>query len=217
VARGGIVVALVGLVVSACSGLVETSVTSRFADGVGDTAPAAPPTVYDVTRVVSTRTGSGATGQLAVEVTFNQGIALPPAGSGPDSLGIQLAFDIGFDTDQNSATGGSLNCGALGTTSGMDFFVIGDGQFAPLGNRLPNGNYRVVSATLVQTGEASIAVSSNVLTVTVPLSALGNDDGQTQLAVFAGNRNGGTLNTTDCAPDPTGAVITRESPGIRRR
>jgi hypothetical protein len=73
---------------------------------------------------------------------------------------------------------------------------------------LSNGNYAVTDTNLFPTGEATVSLSGAVLTITVPLSAMGNDDGQTHLYTFAGNLNGGILNTTDCAPDPTGAVVT---------
>lgn len=215
--RDGRLVLIIGMAVmsAACGtlGIAQlATITSSFGDGVGDTAAGALPTVYDITKVVSRRTDNAPFGSydtIQVELTFNQLVALPAPGSSPGASGAELAFDLGFNTDLNTSTGTSLNCGSLGSWNGVDFAVVGEG--APFGTRLGNGNYVITNAALTPTGEASVSVSGNVLTINVPLSALGGDDGQTHLYVFAGNRNGGILNVTDCAPDPTGAVVT--SPG----
>ncbi|HEY6101970.1 MAG TPA: hypothetical protein VI007_01965 [bacterium] len=200
------------LISTACGSLgfgQLSTITSTVADGVGDTAAAAPPTVYDVTRVVSRRIDNppfGSYDTIQVEVTFNQTVVLPPPGGSPGPFGAELAFDLGFNTDLSTGTGTTLGCGSLGTWNGVDYVVLGQGG-SP-GARLGDGNYLITDAGLFPTGEASVSLSGAVLTVTVPLSAMGNDDGQTHLYTFAGNGNGGILNTTDCAPNPTGAVVT---------
>ena len=184
------------------------TITSTVADGVGDTA-AAPPTVYDITQVVSRRMDNAPFGSydtIRVEITFNQLVVLPAPGTGPGAGGVELAFDLGFNTDLNTLTGTNLSCGTLGAWTGVDYAVVGEGGV--VGARLGNGNYTITDAGLTPTGQATVSVSGTLLTINVPLSALGGDDGQTHLYVFAGNRNGGFLNTTDCAPDPTGAVVT---------
>ena len=214
--RHGRLLLILGITVisAACGtlGLAQlATITSSFADGVGDTAAAAPPTVYDIAKVVSRRMDTpplGSYDTIQVELTFNQLVALPAAGSSPGASGAELAFDLGFNTDLNTLTGTNLNCGSLGSWNGVDFAVVGEG--APFGARLGNGNYVITNAVLTPTGEATVSVSGTVLTINVPLSALGGDDGQTHLYVFAGNRNGGILNATDCAPDPTGAVVTSQ-------
>ena len=202
----------IALIFAACGtvGIAQlATITSTFVDGVGDTAAGAPATVYDITKVVSRRMDTAPLGSydtIQVELTFTQPVVLPAAGSSPGAFGVELAFDLGFNTDLNTSTGTNLSCGALGSWTGVDYAVVGEG--APIGARLGNGNYVITNAVLTPTGEATVSVSGTVLTINVPLSALGGDDGQTHLYVFAGNRNGGFLNTTDCAPDPTGAVVT---------
>jgi len=207
-----VLVLSIALTSAACGvlGLGQLAViTSTFADGVGDTAPGAPPTVYDITKVVSRRMDTpplGSYDRIEVELTFNQVVILPPPGGVPGVLGVELAFDLGFNTDLSAGTGTNLSCGALGSWSGVDYAVVGEGGI--FGPRLANGNYLITDAFLTPTGEAAVSVSGTILTITVPLSALGGDDGQTHLYVFAGNRNGGLLNVTDCAPTPPGAVVT---------
>lgn len=208
--RLGLIVG-VALMSAACGALgigALATITSTVSDGVGDTA-AAPPTVYDITQVVSRRMDNAPFGSydtIRVEVTFNQLVVLPAPGGSPGPGGVELAFDLGFNTDLNTLTGTALSCGTLGSWSGVDYAVAGEGGL--FGPRLGNGNYVIIDAGLTLTGEATVSVSGTILTINVPLSALGGDDGQTHLHVYAGNRNGGFLNTTDCAPDPTGAVVT---------
>lgn len=207
------VVAAVALSVSACGTLGMSqlaTITSTFADGTGDTAPGAPSVVYDITQVLSRRMDTvpfGAYDTLQVEITFAQTVVLSPPGGSGDVAGTQLQFGLILNTDQNNSTGGTWGCDALGLYQGVEYFV--DSTF--VSGRLPNGNYAIRQnvAGFPQTGEASVSASGTVLTVTVPLAALGNDDGATFLGVWAGNRNGGTPNTTDCAPAPTNYVVTR--------
>lgn len=200
------------LLVAACGtvGTVQLpTIVSQHFDGAGDTI--GPATVRDVLRIATRRIDNppyGSYDTLEAEIIFTAAVTLPPPGSGPDAGGAQLAFNVSFDTDQNPATGGSMVCGALGTTPGFDFVVVGEGGGAPF-DRLVNGNYNVINAAFVVTGQATVSVSGSTLTVTTPLSAMGGDDGATHLMVFAGNRNGGGLNTSDCAPNPPGGVITR--------
>lgn len=200
------------LLVAACGtvGTVQLpTIVSQHFDGAGDTI--GPATVRDVLRMVTRRIDNSPYGSydtLEAEIVFTAAVILPPPGWGPDAGGVELAFNVAFDTDQNPATGGSMWCGALGTTPGWDFLVYGQGGGAPA-DRLANGNYNVINAAGVKTGEATVSVSGSTLTVTTPLSAMGGDDGMTSLMVFAGNRNGGGLNTSDCAPNPAGGVITR--------
>ena len=77
--------------------------------------------------------------------------------------------------------------------------------------RLANGNYNIhqYAAGFPVTGQATPSVSGNTVTFSIPLSALGNDDGATSVGVFAGNWNAGTINPTDCGPNGGGMVITR--------
>ncbi|MDQ7842100.1 MAG: hypothetical protein RDU83_13930 [bacterium] len=200
------------LLVAACGTLgtvqLPTIVGQHF-DGAGDAI--GPAIVRDVLRIETRRIDNppyGSYDTLEAEIVFTAVVTLPPPGSGPDVGGAQLAFNVGFDTDKNPATGGAMDCGAQGSTPGLDFLVLGQGGGAPA-DRLVNGNYNVINASWVVTGEATVSVYGSTLTVTTPLSAMGSDDGATHLMVFAGNRNGGWVNVNDCAPNPAGGIITR--------
>jgi len=213
------ILALLALMTTACGTIGFTSlntITSRYADPTGDAVPAAGGTTYDVTQVVTNRIDNppgGAYDTLQVVITFNQAVVLPPPGSAPDIAGTQLGNLIHIDADRNAATGfGNSFCGL----NGLEFLVDGNTT------RLANGNFPVFTGTFFSTlsGEATPSVSGNVLTVNIPLSALGGDDGETNLVELAAQRFNGFDNLTDCAPgDPVagtgGAVITRQPAGSK--
>lgn len=191
------------------------TITSRYSDPTGD-ATATGGIAYDVREVVTNRIDNPAGGgydTLQVIITFNQTVVLPPPGSAPNTAGTQLGNLIHIDADRNPATGfGDSFCGL----DGLEFLVDGNTT------RLANGNYPVFTGTFFSTmsGEATPSVSGNVLTVNIPLSALGGDDGETNLVELAAQRFGGFDNLTDCAPgDPVaqtgGAVVTRQPAGSK--
>lgn len=219
---------VVVLLAAACGstgigGLLAT-VTSSYADPTGDQSTTAGGTQYDVIRMITRRIDNAPAGSydtLQVELTFAQAVLLPAGGSDPDVGGTQLAPYVAFDVDRNPATGfGVLNCapsggtGGSGTWTGTEFALAADTAASGF-QRLANGNFRVVESTgLTTVGEATVSVSGTVLTINVPLSALGGDDGVTNAASTIGTRFGGTYTYTDCAPNPTGAVITSEKGGV---
>jgi hypothetical protein len=199
---------VVALAAAACGSL---GTGSTFTDGIGDTAAGAPPTVYDITRVVTRRIDNAPISSddlLQVEVGFLQFVLLSPPGSSGDVAGTQLQFGLIFNTDQNTSTGGTWGCDVLGIYAGVEYFV--DSTF--ISGRLFDGTYAIRQNIpgFPLTGQASVSTVGSTLTVQVPLAALGNDDGATSMGVWAGNRNGGTPNTTDCAPTPPSSIVTRE-------
>lgn len=185
------------------------TITSRFSDPTGD-ATGGGGTLYDVTQVVTNRIdspGGGAYDTLQVVITFVQTVVLPPPGSPPDAAGTQLGNLIHIDSDRNPSTGfDSSICGL----AGMEFIVHGNTT------RLANGNYPVFTGPgfVTVSGEATPSASGTVLTVNIPLSALGSDDGETNLVELAANGFGGST-FTDCAPSAGGAVITRQPAGSK--
>jgi len=104
-------------------------------------------------------------------------------------------FFTGFNTDLNTATGPGMG-GACGVGQGVDFIV--DGFQSP---RNANGTYRVEVAAGgglgATTGDATVGLDGPRLTLTVPLAALGGDDGRTNASILAGPGTG----FVDCAPD----------------
>lgn len=205
-----LVVALLAAACGAAGTAQVAAILSGYADPSADTT--GPVTVYDITKIETQRLDNSPFGSydtLRVSVTFAQPVVLPPAGGTGDAAGTQMIPEIAIDTDQNPGTGTSYGCGAtLGfSMPGSEFFL-----FSWEGNgRLANGNYEVWNAaTVTVSGQATPSVNGNVLTFSIPLSALGGDDGATRVGVFAGNMNGGVVNVTDCAPNGGGMVITRD-------
>lgn len=180
------------LLVAACS-IVDVTVSPvvlGFDDLVGDILPTVSPvgTIWDIHRVVMTRTGTA----LTVSITFVQPVMLPPPGGLPSPT--TLSGYLNFDTDSNPATGSSpltaIYCPG-GSGLGMEYY-------AHIFSRLANGNYPVKNRYDVVTGEATPTVTSfNTLAITVPLAALGGDDGATRMDMIFGSG----LQYTDCAPN----------------
>jgi hypothetical protein len=178
-----------------------TPITSGYLDPTGDAFGAGLGTNWDITSVKTLRTGSGGSyTTLQVDITFTTSPSIPAPGSAGGTTHV-VGF-VEFDTDQDAATGVLSNAAAFcpgGGPSGIEFYVN-------LFTRNANGTYDVVNAvTAAKSGEATPSVSGNTLTLTVPLSAMGNDDGATNMDTVLGNG----AEPTDCAPDAGGAVITR--------
>ena len=167
---------------------VKTTLTGRFSNGGGNS--------YDT---------------LAVDVTFAQDIttALPQPGM-PLSQGGQLGVVIGFDSDNNPATGNFLSCDTSNRKlTPFEYFTDqGNGP-----TRLRDGNYSIVGpgGTAISSGlnpdpasEAVIGVSGNVLTETIFLPAIGVFAGTSapifgiDVSSFNGFNTG--PNVTDCVP-----------------
>lgn len=207
------------LTVSACgAGMgpspAPTPITSGYVDPTGDAFGTGLGTNWDITSVKTLRTGSGSSyTTLRVDITFTAAPSIPaPGGAGGPS---HVVGFVEFDTDQDPSTGvpsNAVNFCPSGGPSGIEFYV---NLFA----RNANGTYDVVNATTAaKSGEATPSVSGNTLTLTIPLSAMGNDDGATNMDTVLGNG----AEPTDCAPDGGGAVITRpqaarwQAPAYRR-
>ena len=211
---------VIAVVAAGCGGGVLGSaqlaaIVSSYFDPTGGN-PATTGTAYDILKVVSQRIDNSPFGSydtLRTEITFNTAPTLPPAGTYPDA-GNELAFRVYFDTNQDPTTGFQTNgmCGTLGIEFWVDGTILGEG--GP--SRQTNGNYQVISdATgFPSSGEATVSTSGNVLAVNVPLTALGGDDGQTNMSVRIGN---GVDNALDCGPHTGGAVVTRNGPVVDKR
>lgn len=167
---------------------VKTTLTGRFANGGGNS--------YDT---------------LSVDVTFAQDIstALPQPGM-PLSQGGQVGIVIGFDSDNNIATGNYLSCDtASRRLTPFEYFT--DQGNGPA--RLRDGNYSIIGpgGTAISSGpnpdpasEAVVGVSGNVLTETMFLPAIGVFGGISapKFGIDIASFNGftGGPNLTDCIP-----------------
>ncbi|MCR4403954.1 MAG: hypothetical protein NUW06_01430 [Candidatus Acetothermia bacterium] len=181
---------------------LKPPVTAGLIDPMGDAVDimGAGTTVnYDVTSIKTSRSSSA----LVLTVTFDT--TTPPALPAPGSLvgPGDLAGFITLDTDEDGSTGlpsaNSFFCPSLpSSASGVDFFI-------PLFFRNGAGNYDVYeTAGFTDVGDATPALAGNVLTISVPLTSLGGDDGMTYLSSVQGDDMG----PTDCLPDEGAAVVT---------
>lgn len=166
---------------------------SVHADPTGDAGPA--PT-FDIIEVMSTRSATN----LAVRYWTTPAGPLPAPGAAP--VAGQISFLIVFNTDLNRATGIGIG-GVCGGGQGLEFFVDG----GLVSGRNADGTYNVRDAGLAITGTAAVSVDGPRTTLTVPLVALGGDDGRTEAYVLTDNSP--ITVGVDCAPDAGQGLPTR--------
>jgi hypothetical protein len=178
---------------------IEPPINAAIVDASGDAFGPGPP--YDVTRVSTSRTAD----TLTVTVALTTAPSIPAAGN---VVGVgDLAGWICFDTDESIATGipsaSFYFCPTLPVVP-----AIGTEYWVSLFSVNTSGNYDVLETTgFTDVGDATPSVAGTTLTLTIPLTELGNDDGQTDMnAVF-----GDDVAPTDCAPDEVSAVVTSKS------
>lgn len=179
---------------------IKPPISAELIDALADTFGAA---TYDIAGMKTSRSST----TLTVTITFNP--ATPPTLPAPGAVvgPGDLAGFIGFDTDRSALTGipsaNSFYCPTLPPSAiGVDFFI-------DLFSRNAAGDYSVISAaTLAPVGFATPNLVGNDLTLTVPLTDLGGDDGITDMNSVQGDDVG----PTDCVPDEGGAVATGELP-----
>ena len=174
---------------------IEPPIDAAIVDAPGD---AFGPATYDVTRVSTSRTSD----TLTITVNLTTAPSIPAAGN---LVGVgDLAGWICFDTDESFATGipsaSFFFCPTLPVAPaiGVDYCVS-------LFFVNASGNYDVLeTAGFTDVGDATPAVAGTTLTLTIPLTELGNDDGQTDMNALFGD----DVAPTDCAPDEVSAVVT---------
>jgi hypothetical protein len=172
--------------------------TAEIVDAVGDTFG---PGTFDVLSIATARTST----ELTITVLFDDAPVLPAANAIADP-GDLVGF-IDFDLDESSTTGFASANATYCPCAPIS--AIGSELFVSLFQRNAAGNYDVISAaTLVDVGDAEPAVSGDVLTLTIPLADLGDDDGITNLSSVLGD----FLGPTDCMPDEGAAVTTSLEP-----
>jgi len=183
---------------------LKPPIEAELVDALGDGIVWVPGT-YDVISIRTSRTST----TLTVTVTFDPVTTptIPAPGAACDTAGYYCSF-IDFDADEDPSTGipsaNSFYCpaGPLSAT-GVDYFI-------DLFGRNAAGNYDIIETTgLTDVGDASPSVAGNVLTLTIPLTELGGDDGATDVSSLeAIGLGGGFTGLTDCLPDEGGAVAT---------
>ena len=171
-------------------------------DAVGD-AHVWSGTTYDVKGITTSLTSTA----LTVNIEFTTAPALPPA-SGIVATSAQLAGFLCFDTDENATTGWPSpntlflcpSCPTPGVSAiGVDYFV-------DLFSRNSTGDYpiRPTASPATPVGWATPSLVGNVLSLVIPLTALGGDDGVTGMAALLGNG----VRPSDCVPDAAGGLVT---------
>lgn len=159
---------------------------------------------YDVLSLKTSRNST----TFTITVTFDPATppTIPPAG-GTVGAGDLSGF-IDFDTDQSVVTGAASANSTWCPT--LPISAIGSEFFLSLFQRNVAGNYDIIdTATLADVGDASVTVSGTVITLTIPLTELGNDDGNLNLNSTLGDNVG----ATDCLPDEGAAIASSEGEG----
>ncbi len=222
--RNGFVsfLAVAVLLLSACSGGGGGAVTPgatpppaivkayTFAPGH---ASATSGTAWDITGVTTTLTGQFGNGAgtsydtLRVDVTFAQDIANAlPAPAQMLSSGSQLGVGIGFDSDNNIATGNYKACDISSSAKPLEYFS--DGGNDP--SRLSDGNYSIIGPSGIPiysgspnpSSEAVTSVSGKVFTQSFFLPAINASSGAAipKFGIIVGAINGVSQTLTDCVP-----------------
>jgi len=149
----------------------------------------APERFYDIISIVQWIQDNN----LMLDLEFDKDVILPPPGAVPsDPI---LSGYIWFDTDQDGSTGGGNPLTSLCSNAPSL-----DGDYViSLYSRLANGNYEIQDDRGFEpvTGEAVPSASVNFLRLTIPLSALGDDDGNIDVYAVLGMEQ---TFATDCAP-----------------
>jgi PEP-CTERM motif len=165
-------------------------------DPTGDTFAAGP----DITTITTTISS----GNLVFVIDFLAPISAPSAGVFPNSV---VGY-IDLDTDQNAATGGSgpFFGPVLGGNSWINVFIppnpglpsipgplvpLGDDYYVDLWSEGGPGHMGTVDVVRTSdntvTGTAPVTYVGSQLTVTIPLSFLGGDDGIANFGILVGN------------------------------
>lgn len=160
-------------------------------------------TPWDVLSVTTSRTGPAGSAtytNIAITINFAQAnafAALPAPGSIINGTGTQLGIVVGFDADQNSATGTSASCNGFTYGTGFDHAIDGGAVLTP---RLADGNFQIFTEpAMAIAGEATVSGSGSQVIINVPISALGGT-GQTNMFVAIVNTPA-LSGITDCVPD----------------
>ena len=176
---------------------IKPPINAALVDAAGDVFGLG---TYDITGISTSRTST----TLTVTITFDP--TTPPT---IPALGVvgpgDLAGFVCFDTDEIVATGiPSANfyfcpCGPFAAQA------IGSDYFVSLFFVNAAGNYDIYKTpSFTHVGDAAYTLAGTVLTLTIPLTYLGGDDGITDMNAVLGDGVG----PTDCIPDEVAAVVT---------
>jgi hypothetical protein len=177
---------------------IKPPLTAGLIDPIEDTFGSGS---YDIWHIKTSRTSTTLTVIITFSPTMTHVPSIPPPGQLVGSG--DLAGFITLDIDENSATGipsaNSFYCPSLPlSASGVDLFIS-------LFYRNAAGNYMIYDTTdFLPVGEATPTLTLGDLTLSIPLTNLGGDDGRAYLSSVLGN----DAEPTDCIPDEGAAVVT---------
>ncbi len=178
---------------------IKPPINAALVDAAGDVFGLG---TYDITGISTSRTSTTLT--VTINLTASPTIPAPGMAVGPGDL----AGFVCFDTDEIVATGiPSANfyfcpCGPFAAQA------IGSDYFVSLFFVNAAGNYDIYKTPgFTDVGDAAYTLAGTVLTLTIPLTYLGGDDGITDMNAVLGDGVG----PTDCIPDEVTAVVTGKS------
>jgi uncharacterized repeat protein (TIGR01451 family) len=186
-------------ITSSATVTIEPPAEADLIDATGDSFSGTG-TAYDVKGITTLLAAT----TLTINIEFAAAPTLPLT-SGVVATSAQLAGFLCLDTDEDSATGwlsaNSYYCPCA--TPGVS--AIGVEYFVDLFSRDATG-YPIRSTANPSTpvGRATPSLAGNVLTLTIPLTALGGDDGITGMNALLGNG----IVPSDCVPDSVAALVT---------
>ena len=186
-------------ITSSATVTIEPPAEADLVDATGDSFSGTG-TAYDVKGITTLLTAT----TLTVNIEFAAAPTLPLT-SGVVATSAQLAGFLCFDTDEDPATGwlsaNSYYCPCA--TPGVS--AIGVEYFVDLFSRDATGYpIRSTASPATPVGRATPSLTGDVLTLTIPLTALGGDDGITGMNALLGN---GAV-PGDCVPDSVAALVT---------
>ena len=185
-------------ITSSATVTIEPPAEADLIDATGDTFSGTG-TAYDVKSITTSLTSTA----LTVNIEFTVAPTLSPT-SGIVATSTQLAGFLCLDTDESAITGwpsaNSYFCPCA--TPGVS--AIGVEYFVDLFSRDAAGYpVRRTASPAIPVGRATPSLAGNVLTLTIPLAALGND-GITGMNAVLGNG----IVPSDCVPDSVAALVT---------
>jgi hypothetical protein len=161
------------------------TITAKATDPAGDTY-GVDPTQWDLTALTITRDTGGVTVVLDLSANVLSPVSLDDTAT--------YAF-VDFDTDQNAATGISSivddnRPGSGSTGMGVDYFI-------DLADVNADSTMSVSDASFATTGSVRAVYSGKTITVRIPRSMLGGDDGFLNAAAIVGTSS----EPTDIVPE----------------
>lgn len=151
-------------------------------------------TNWDLIHVEAERQGN----VLVLRLGFTQEVKLPEFNATADAN--QLTAYLALDTDRKTLTDDTQLRGILTLGSTCTSFSksnLGVEYLVELFERNAKGNYTILGPGATPAGEATPRAEGQTLTLSLPLSVLGNPQGSANLGMDVGNGK----ENTDCFPD----------------